>query len=47
MDCKEYRAFVLNNDLLSISRSYVDYPTEVPSEIILFAEDQIKKYLLC
>ncbi len=43
MDCKEYRVFVLNNTLLSISRSYVDYPTEVPMEVILFAEDQIKK----
>lgn len=28
MDCKEYRVFVLNNSLLSISRSYVDYPTK-------------------
>ncbi len=42
MDCKEYRVFVLNNSLLSISRSYVDYPTEVPNEVILFVEDQIK-----
>ena len=43
MDCKEYRAFVLNDSLLSISRSYVDYPTEVPNEVILFVEDQINK----
>lgn len=43
MDCKEYRAFVLNNTLLSISRSYVDYPTEVPNEVISFVEDQINK----
>lgn len=43
MDCKEYRVFVLNNALLSISRSYVDYPTKVPNEVILFVEDQIKK----
>lgn len=43
MDCKEYRAFVLNNSLLSISRSYIDYPTEVPNEVILFVEEQINK----
>ena len=43
MDCKEYRAFVLNNTLLSISRSYVNYPTEVPNEVISFVEDQINK----
>lgn len=43
MDCKEYRVFVLNKSLLSISRSYVDYPTEVPSEVILFVEEQIDK----
>lgn len=43
MDCKEYRVFVLDNTLLSISRSYVDYPTKVPSEVILFAEEQINK----
>jgi len=42
-DCKEYRAFVLNNSLLSISRSYIDYPTEVPNEVILFVEEQINK----
>ena len=43
MDCKEYRAFVLNGSLLSISRSYVDYPTEVPNEVKLFVEEQINK----
>ena len=43
MDCKEYRVFVLNNTLLSISRSYIDYPTEVPIEIKLFVENQINK----
>lgn len=43
MDCKEYRAFVLNNTLLSISRSYVDYPTKVPIEVISFVEEQINK----
>lgn len=43
IDCKEYRAFILNNALLSISRSYVDYPTDVPTEIKLFVEDQISR----
>ena len=43
MDCKEYRAFILNNSLLSISRSYVDYTTEVPDEVKLFIEKQINK----
>ena len=43
MDCKEYRAFILNNTLLSISRSYVDYPTEVPSEVKTFVEEQINR----
>lgn len=43
MDCKEYRAFILNNSLLSISRSYVDYPTEVPNDVIYFVEQQINR----
>lgn len=41
IDCKEYRAFVLNNNLLSISRSYVDYPTKVPNEVKSFVKEQI------
>ena len=43
MNCKEYRVFVLNNKLLSISRSYIDYPTEVPDEVKLFVEEQINR----
>lgn len=43
MDCKEYRAFILNHHLLSISRSYIDYPTEVPKEVKLFVENQINQ----
>jgi len=43
MSCKEYRAFIINNSLLSVSRSYVDYPTEVPKDVIDFLEEQIKK----
>jgi len=46
MDCKEYRAFILNNNLLSISRSYVDYPTEVPREVKIFVEEQINRAAL-
>ena len=46
MDCKEYRAFILNNTLLSISRSYIDYQTPVPNEIKSFVEEQINKALL-
>lgn len=43
MDCKEYRAFVINNNLLSISRSYIDYPTEIPNEVKTFIKEQIEK----
>lgn len=43
MDCMEYRAFVVDNRLLSISRSYIDYPTEVPTEILSFVEEQINR----
>ncbi len=43
MDCKEYRVYVLNSTLLSISRSYVDYPTEVPSEVKTFVEGQVSR----
>ncbi len=43
MDCKEYRIFVLYNTLLSISRSYVDYPTVIPNSVKLFAEEQINR----
>lgn len=38
MDCKEYRIFVLNNSHLSISRSYIDYPTIIDDDIIKFTE---------
>lgn len=43
MNCKEYRVFVVNDTLLSISRSYVDYPTEVPDEVKSFVEEQINR----
>lgn len=43
INCKEYRAFILNNELLSISRSYVDYPTEVPNRVETFVKCQINK----
>lgn len=43
MGCKEYRVFVLDNNLLSISRTYVDYPIEVPDEVKLFVEEQINR----
>lgn len=43
MDCKEYRAFVLDGSLLSISRSYIDYPTEVSNDVIEFVKQQIDK----
>lgn len=42
-NCKEYRAFILDNTLLSISRSYVDYPVKVPDKVRLFVEEQINK----
>lgn len=43
MSCKEYRVFVVDSTLLSISRSYVDYPTLVPEEVKSFAESQINR----
>jgi len=43
MDCREYRVFVLNNSLLSISRSYIDYPTIIPEKVKLFVEKQINR----
>lgn len=46
MNCKEYRIFVLNNKLLSISRSYIDYPTQVPNKVLLFVEEQINRISL-
>ncbi len=46
MDCKEYRVFVLNDTLLSISRSYIDYPTAVPDEVKTFVEEQIERTAL-
>lgn len=45
MDCKEYQAF-FNNTLLSISRSYTDYPTEVPKEARWFVENKLTGCLL-
>lgn len=43
MDCKEYRVFVVNHNLFSIARSYIDYETEIPEKVIAFAESQIKR----
>ncbi len=43
MSCKEYRVFVVNDSLLSISRSYVDYETQVPEAVTAFAELQIER----
>ena len=43
MHCREYRVFVLNNNLLSISRSYVDHPTIIPDKVLEFANEQIEK----
>lgn len=43
MDCKEYRTFVVDSKLLSISRSYVDYPTDVPDKVETFVKCQIDK----
>jgi len=43
MDCHEYRAFILNNTLFSLSRSYIDYLTEINHEIITFLNTQIER----
>lgn len=43
MDCYEYRAFVVNNTLLSLSRSYIDYPTDINPAITAFVKEQIKR----
>ncbi len=42
-NCREYRIFVINNTLVSISRSYVDYPTIVSDNVKSFALEQINK----
>lgn len=39
---KEYRAFVVDGELLSISRSYIDYPTETPQKVVDFANEVIE-----
>lgn len=41
LDCSEYRIFVVDNSLLSISRSYADYTMPIPSEVREFAQNQI------
>lgn len=43
MNCREYRVFVVDDSILSISRSYVDYETQVPEQVTAFAELQIKR----
>ncbi len=43
INCGEYRIFVLNNTLVSIPRSYVDYPTIVSDNVKSFALEQINK----
>lgn len=43
MDCFEYRAFIINGKLASISRSYIDYSTFVPNIIIEFVNEQIDR----
>jgi hypothetical protein len=43
VNCKEYRIFVIDNTIVSISRSYVDYPTIVPNEVKTFAFTQVEK----
>lgn len=40
-NCLEYRVFVINNELYSISRSYVDYDTELSKDIFYFAIEEI------
>lgn len=43
VSCKEYRVFVVGNRILSVSRSYVDYPTQVPDKVIEFIKKQVNR----
>lgn len=43
MNCKEYRAFVVDGKILSLSRSYVDYSTKISDEVMDFA----KRFVNC
>lgn len=40
---REYRAFVVDGKLYSISRSYIDWPTEVPQEVIDYTKNKINQ----
>lgn len=40
--CKEYRAFVIDGIVASLSRSYVDYSTKVPKGVVEFANEFVK-----
>ncbi|MBE7074902.1 MAG: hypothetical protein E7376_02875 [Clostridiales bacterium] len=42
-DDREYRAFIVNGKVYSLSRSYVDWPTEVPFEVKEYVENKVKQ----
>ncbi len=41
-NCREYRAFVIDGKIASFSRSYVDYSTKIPDEVLGFAKNFVK-----
>lgn len=43
MRCREYRAFIVGGKVLSLSRSYVDYPTLVPDKVKDFVSKQVNR----
>lgn len=40
-NCKEYRAFVLDGEILSFSRSYVEKHVEIPDKVLSFAKSVV------
>ena len=40
---REYRAFIIDGELYSLSRSYVDWPTKVPEEVRVYVENKVKQ----
>lgn len=41
--CKEYRAFVIDGKIISFSRSYVDWETQIPEDVKDFAKDFVEE----
>ena len=42
-NCKEYRVFVIDGEILSMSRSYADYSVDIPNEVKEFIKNYVEK----